>query len=38
MKADKVIIGNIHTVDKKQPKAQAVAIAGGEWVYINRAI
>lgn len=31
MKADKVIFGNIYTVDKNQPKAQAAAIAGGEW-------
>lgn len=38
MKADKVIIGNFYTVDRNEPKAQAVAIAGGEWFYINRAI
>ena len=35
MKADKVIFGNIYTVDKKQPKAEAAAIVGGEWVYIS---
>ena len=34
MKAEKVIFGNIYTVDKNQPKAQAAAIAGGKWVYI----
>lgn len=34
-KADKVIFGNIYTVDKNQSKAQSVAIAGGEWVYIS---
>ena len=35
MKADKVIIGNIYTVDEKQPKAQAAAIAGGRFVYVG---
>ncbi|MBR5043654.1 MAG: hypothetical protein IKX67_10535 [Bacteroidales bacterium] len=30
MKADKVILGNIYTVDRNQPKAQAAAIAGGK--------
>ena len=34
MIADKVILGNIYTVDKKQPMARAAAIAGGEWVYV----
>ncbi len=40
-KADKVIFGKIHTVDRNQPKAEAAAVAdtkvlrtmvGGEWV------
>ena len=31
MIADKVIFGNIYTVDKAQPKAEAAAIAGGKW-------
>ena len=35
MKAEKVIFGNIYTVDKKQPKAQAAAIAGGKFVYVG---
>ena len=35
MKADKVIFGNIYTVDKNQPKAQAVAIAGGKFIYVG---
>ena len=35
MKADKVVIGNIYTVDKKQPKAQAAAIAGGQFIYVG---
>lgn len=35
MKADKVIIGNIYTVDRNEPKAQAVAIAGGELVILH---
>ena len=35
MKADKVIIGNIYTVDKKQPKAEAAAISGGKFVYVG---
>lgn len=34
-KADKVIFGNIYTVDKNQPKAQSVAIAGGKLVYVG---
>ena len=32
-KAEKVILGSIYTVDRKQAQAGAVAIAGGEWVY-----
>ena len=28
-KAEKVILGNIYTVDKNQPKAEAAAIADG---------
>ena len=35
MKADKVILGNIYTVDKNQPKAEAAAIAGGKFVYVG---
>ncbi|MBO4433870.1 MAG: hypothetical protein J5769_00260, partial [Bacteroidales bacterium] len=35
MKADKVIFGNIYTVDKKQPKAAAAAIAGGKFIYVG---
>jgi len=35
MKADKVLFGNIYTVDKNQPKAQAVAIAGGKFIYVG---
>ena len=35
MKADKVIFGNIYTVDKNQPKASAAAIAGGKFVYVG---
>jgi len=35
MKADKVIFGNIYTVDRKQPKAGAVAIAGGKFVCVG---
>ena len=35
MKADKVIYGNIYTVDKKQPKASAVAITDGKFVYVG---
>ena len=34
-KADKVIIGNIYTVDKKQPRAEAAAVAGGKFVYVG---
>ena len=34
-KANKVIFGNIYTVDKNQPKAQAAAIAGGKFVYVG---
>lgn len=33
MKAEKVVLGNLYTVDKNRPKAGAAAIAGGEWVY-----
>ena len=35
MNADKVIYGNIYTVDKKQPKAEALAIADGKFVYVG---
>ena len=35
MKADKIIYGNIYTVDKKQPKAAAVAIKDGKFVYVG---
>ena len=34
MKADKVIFGNIYTVDRKQPKVLRTMVCG-EWVYIN---
>ena len=32
-KADIVVYGNIYTVDKKQPRAQAVALSGGMFDY-----
>ena len=35
MKVEKVIIGNIYTVDKAQPKAGAAAIAGGKFIYVG---
>lgn len=35
MRANKIIYGNIYTVDKKQPKAAAVAIADGRFVYVG---
>ena len=35
MKADKIIYGNIYTVDKIQPKAEAVAISDGKFVYVG---
>ena len=35
MKADKIIYGNICTVDKKQSRAEAVAIADGKFVYVG---
>ena len=34
-KADKIIYGNIYTVDKKQPKAEAAAIADGKFIYVG---
>ena len=34
-KADIVVYGNIYTVDKKQPRAQAVAISGGLFDYVG---
>ena len=34
-KADIVVYGNIYTVDKKQPRAQAVAISGGMFDYVG---
>jgi hypothetical protein len=33
--AEKVIFGNINTVDKAKPKADAAAIAGGKFVYVG---
>ena len=33
--ADKVIYGNIYTVDKEQPLAKAAAIAGGRFVFVG---
>jgi predicted amidohydrolase YtcJ len=33
--ADKVIYGNIYTVDKKQPLAKAAAIADGRFVFVG---
>ena len=33
--ADKVLYGNIYTVDEKQPKAAACAIADGKFVYVG---
>lgn len=35
MKADKIIYGNIYTVDKTQPKAEALAISDGKFVYVG---
>ena len=35
MKAVKIIYGNIYTVDKTQPRASAVAIADGKFVYVG---
>ncbi len=35
--ADIVIYGNFYTVDKKIPKAQAVAITNGKFVYVGDA-
>ena len=35
MKADKIIYGNIYTVDRKQPRAAAAAIADGKFVYVG---
>ena len=35
MTADKIIYGNIYTVDKKQPHAQAAAIVDGKFVYVG---
>lgn len=34
-KADKIIYGNIYTVDKKQPKAEAAAITDGRFIYVG---
>ena len=34
-KADKIIYGNIYTVDKNQPKAEAAAIADGIFIYVG---
>ncbi len=33
--ADKIIYGNIYTVDKKQPHAEALAISDGKIVYVG---
>lgn len=33
--ADKVIYGNFYTVDEKNPKVQAVAIADGKFIYVG---
>ncbi len=33
--ASKIIYGNIYTVDKKQPKAAALAIKDGKFVYVG---
>ena len=38
MKADKVIFGNIYTVDRNHPKAGAAAIDGGKFIYVGDAI
>jgi len=35
MKAEKVIFGNIYTVDKNHPKAEAAAIDGGKFIYVG---
>ena len=35
--ADKVIYGNFYTVDKQNPKAQAVAISDGKFIYVGDA-
>ena len=35
--ADKVIYGNFYTVDKKNPKAEAVAVADGVFIYVGDA-
>ena len=35
--ANTVIYGNFYTVDKKHPKAEAVAIKGGKFVYVGDA-
>lgn len=33
--ADKILYGNIYTVDEKQPRAAACAIADGRFVYVG---
>jgi len=35
--ADKIIYGSFYTVDEKNPKAQAVAIQDGKFVYVGDA-
>ena len=35
MSADKIIYGNIYTVDREQPRAAAAAIADGKFVYVG---
>ena len=34
-RAEKIIYGNIYTVDGKQPGAAAVAIADGKFAYVG---
>ena len=35
--ADTVVYGNFYTVDEKNPKAQAAAIADGKFIYVGDA-
>ena len=37
VKADMVIFGNFYTVDEKNPKAEAVAIKDGKYIYVGSA-
>ena len=34
-KADRIVYGNIYTVDQARPKAEAAAIADGKFVYVG---